>query len=43
MKDAVKFLKSTRTGIAVGTATRLKDLIQDGTKLSPIVGLDSQS
>ena len=30
MKDAVKFLKSTRTGIAVGTATRLRDLMDDG-------------
>lgn len=33
LKDSVKFLKSTRTGIAVGTPTRLKDLMDDG--LSP--------
>lgn len=30
IKDSVKFLKSTRTGIAVGTPTRLKDLLEDG-------------
>ncbi|KIN07666.1 hypothetical protein OIDMADRAFT_16258 [Oidiodendron maius Zn] len=30
MKDAIKFLKSTRTGIAVGTAIRLKDLMDEG-------------
>ena len=30
LKDSVTFLKSTRTGIAVGTPTRLKDLMEDG-------------
>ncbi|KUJ07321.1 uncharacterized protein LY89DRAFT_677939 [Mollisia scopiformis] len=30
IKDSIKFLKSTRTGIAVGTPTRLKDLLDDG-------------
>lgn len=30
LQDSVKFLKSTRTGIAVGTPTRLKDLMDDG-------------
>jgi hypothetical protein len=30
LKDSVKFLKSTRTGIAVGTPARLKDLMDDG-------------
>lgn len=30
LKDAIKFLKSTRTGIAVGTALRLKDLMDEG-------------
>ncbi|CZR58403.1 uncharacterized protein PAC_08295 [Phialocephala subalpina] len=30
IKDSIKFLKSTRTGIAVGTPTRLKDLLEDG-------------
>ncbi|RFU28134.1 hypothetical protein B7463_g8191, partial [Scytalidium lignicola] len=30
MQDSIKFLKSTRTGIAVGTPTRLKDLIEQG-------------
>ncbi|EPE24304.1 hypothetical protein GLAREA_08155 [Glarea lozoyensis ATCC 20868] len=30
IQDSVKFLKSTRTGIAVGTPTRLKDLLEDG-------------
>jgi hypothetical protein len=37
LKDSVKFLKSTRTGIAVGTPTRLKDLMDDG--LSPLPSL----
>ncbi|KAL3420195.1 hypothetical protein PVAG01_08694 [Phlyctema vagabunda] len=30
LKDSIAFLKSTRTGIAVGTPTRLKDLMDDG-------------
>jgi len=30
MKDAVRFLKNTRTGIAVGTPTRLLDLMEEG-------------
>lgn len=30
IQDSIKFLKSTRTGIAVGTPTRLKDLMDDG-------------
>lgn len=30
LPDAVKFLKSNRTGIAVGTPARLKDLMDDG-------------
>ncbi|PSS12451.1 hypothetical protein M430DRAFT_106629 [Amorphotheca resinae ATCC 22711] len=30
MQDAIKFLKSTRTGIAVGTPARIKDLLDDG-------------
>jgi len=30
LQDSVNFLKSTRTGIAVGTPTRLKDLMDDG-------------
>lgn len=30
LQDSIKFLKSTRTGIAVGTPTRLKDLMDDG-------------
>ncbi|KAF4630072.1 hypothetical protein G7Y89_g8078 [Cudoniella acicularis] len=30
LADSIKFLKSTRTGIAVGTPTRLKDLMDDG-------------
>jgi protein CMS1 len=34
IQDSIKFLKSTRTGIAVGTPTRLKDLMGDGKLLS---------
>ena len=30
LKESVAFLKSKRTGIAVGTPTRLKDLMDDG-------------
>ena len=30
IQDSIKFLRSTRTGIAVGTPTRLKDLMDDG-------------
>ncbi|TVY57570.1 Protein CMS1 [Lachnellula cervina] len=30
LQDSVNFLKTTRTGIAVGTPTRLKDLMDDG-------------
>lgn len=30
IKDAVKFLQSNRTGIAVGTPIRLNDLTEDG-------------
>ncbi|KAH6671719.1 U3-containing 90S pre-ribosomal complex subunit-domain containing protein [Halenospora varia] len=30
LQDSIKFLKSSRTGIAVGTPTRLKDLMDDG-------------
>ncbi|TVY67399.1 Protein CMS1 [Lachnellula suecica] len=30
LQDSIKFLKSTRIGIAVGTPTRLKDLMDDG-------------
>jgi protein CMS1 len=33
LQNSVKFLKSTRTGIAVGTPTRLKDLMDDGTSV----------
>lgn len=40
MKDAIKFLKSTRTGIAVGTATRLKDLMDDGMKSNRVSDID---
>jgi protein CMS1 len=34
LKDAIRFLSSTRTGIAVGTPTRLKDLMDDGSSSS---------
>jgi protein CMS1 len=30
LQDSAKFLKSTRTGIAVGTPQRLKALMDDG-------------
>ena len=30
IQDAINFLKNMRTGIAVGTPARLKDLMQDG-------------
>lgn len=30
LQDSIKFLKSSRTGIAVGTPARLKDLMDDG-------------
>ncbi|OWP06717.1 hypothetical protein B2J93_10 [Marssonina coronariae] len=30
LQDSIKFLQSTRTGIAVGTPARLKDLMDDG-------------
>ena len=30
INDAIKFLKSNRTGMAVGTPTRLNDLMDDG-------------
>jgi len=30
LKDAARFLRSTRVGVAVGTPTRLNDLIEDG-------------
>ena len=35
LKDSIKFLKSKRTGIAVGTPARLKELMDDGLKLLP--------
>ena len=41
MKDAIKFLKSTRTGIAVGTAIRLKDLMDEGSNPHYISKVDS--
>jgi protein CMS1 len=31
IKDAIKFLKNTRTGMAVGTPKRLIDLMDEGT------------
>jgi protein CMS1 len=30
IQDSINFLKSSRTGIAVGTPQRLKDLMDDG-------------
>jgi protein CMS1 len=30
LKDSIRFLNSTRTGIAVGTPTRLKGLMDNG-------------
>jgi protein CMS1 len=30
VKDAIKFLQNTRTGMAVGTPTRLNELMDDG-------------
>ena len=33
IQDSIKFLKSTRTGIAVGTPTRLKDLMDNGASI----------
>jgi protein CMS1 len=30
IKEAIRFLHNTRTGIAVGTPTRLNDLMNDG-------------
>lgn len=30
IQESIKFLKSSRTGIAVGTPTRLKDLMDNG-------------
>lgn len=30
IQDTIKFLKSSRTGIAVGTPARIKDLIEQG-------------
>lgn len=30
LKDSIAFLKSSRTGIAVGTPQRLKDLMEEG-------------
>jgi protein CMS1 len=30
IKDAVKFLQSNRTGMAVGTPIRLNDLVEEG-------------
>lgn len=30
LEESIKFLKSTRTGIAVGTPTRLADLVDNG-------------
>lgn len=36
LHDSIRFLKSTRTGIAVGTPTRLKDLMDDGRRCNPI-------
>ncbi|TVY40569.1 Protein CMS1 [Lachnellula subtilissima] len=41
LQDSVKFLKTTRTGVAVGTPTRLKDLMDDG--LSLILSLEDFS
>jgi protein CMS1 len=35
LQDSIKFLKSTRTGIAVGTPQRLKALMDDGWLVSP--------
>lgn len=34
VQDSIKFLQSTRTGIAVGTPTRLKDLMDDGKSMA---------
>jgi len=36
LKDAVKFLQGTRIGIAVGTPTRLLDLMDNGTSARPL-------
>jgi protein CMS1 len=35
IQDSINFLKSSRTGIAVGTPQRLKDLMDDGWDLLP--------
>lgn len=43
LQDSIKFLKSTRTGIAVGTPTRLKDLMDDGLSLNSIYTINSYS
>lgn len=37
MQDAIKFLKSTRTGIAVGTPARIKDLLDDGSSPNAVM------
>jgi protein CMS1 len=34
LQDSIKFLKSTRTGIAVGTPQRLRALMDDGSYAS---------
>lgn len=38
LKDSIAFLKSTRTGIAVGTPTRLNDLMEEGWVPNPKLG-----
>jgi hypothetical protein len=35
IQDSIKFLKSSRTGIAVGTPQRLKALMDDGSLAPP--------
>ncbi len=39
LQDSIKFLKSTRTGIAVGTPQRLKALMDDGSLASSSKGI----
>ena len=41
MEEAVTFLNSNRTGIAVGTPVRLMDLLDNGTFLSATFSLPS--
>jgi len=42
IEDSIKFLKSTRTGIAVGTPTRLKDLADHGMYTLTFSSVDSK-